>query len=107
MSLFTSNTVLILSLTLAHQGLSFTLRFYYDLIIPDEKRTPADDDITDIKQLEERIRYTPKDLEHESAAFVEKLRFLGDPFTFGRGQLGLFLKTMYDTMNGAVDEDEE
>ena len=50
---------------------------------------------------------------------MENLRFLGETFTFGREQLALFLKTMYDTLGGAgqpegetddadeMDEDEE
>lgn len=38
---------------------------------------------------------------------MQKLRFLGEAFTFGRDQLALFLKTMYDTLGGAVQDDEE
>lgn len=38
---------------------------------------------------------------------MEKLRFLGETFTFGREQLALFLKTMYDTLGGAGQPDEE
>lgn len=38
---------------------------------------------------------------------MEKLKFLGDSFTFGPDQLALFLKTMYETLGGAIKEDDE
>jgi hypothetical protein len=88
-------------------GLTFTLRFYHDLIIPEAQRTPADEHVTSPDQLVRSIKYTPLQLDKESEEFIEKLRFLGEAFTFGSDQLALFLKTMYDTLGGAVQEDEE
>ncbi|KZP21206.1 hypothetical protein FIBSPDRAFT_953935 [Athelia psychrophila] len=83
------------------QSLTFTLRFYHDIPIPQDERTPADERVTDISQLTEHIKYSPLELDKEAPDFVEKLRFLGETFTFGREQLALFLKTMYDTLGGA------
>jgi hypothetical protein len=88
-------------------GLTFTLRFYHDLIIPEAQRTPADEHVTSPDQLVRSIKYTPLQLDKESEDFIEKLRFLGEAFTFGSDQLALFLKTMYDTLGGAVQEVEE
>lgn len=88
-------------------GLTFTLRFYYDLKIPEGHRSPADEHVTSPDQLIQRIKYTPLELDKESGEFVEKLQFLGDAFTFGRDQLALFLKTMYDTLGGAIQGDHE
>jgi hypothetical protein len=88
-------------------GLTFTLRFYHDLIIPEDERTPEDEYVTSPDQLVQSIKYTPLELDKESEEFVEKLRFLGEGFIFGQDQLALFLKTMYDTLSGAVQDDEE
>jgi len=89
------------------KSLTFTLRFYHDLITPEAQRTPADEHVTSPDQLVRSIKYTPLQLDKESEEFIEKLRFLGEAFTFGSDQLALFLKTMYDTLGGAVQEDEE
>jgi len=89
------------------KSLTFTLRFYYDLAAPGDQRTPADEHVTSPNQLFESIKYTPLELDKESEEFVEKLRFLGEAFTFGRNQLALFFKTMYDTLSGTVEDDEE
>ena len=88
-------------------GLTFTLRFHHDLIIPEDERTPEDEHVTSPDQLVQSIKYTPLELDKESEEFVEKLRFLGEGFIFGQDQLALFLKTMYDTLSGAVQDDEE
>lgn len=88
-------------------GLTFSLRFYHDLAIPENERTLADEHVTSPDQLLQSIKYTPLELDKESDEFVERLRFLGESFTFGRDQLALFLKTMYDTLGGAAQDDEE
>ena len=88
-------------------GLSFTLRFYHDIAIAEEQRTLADEHVTSLEQLVQSIKYTPLELDKESEEFVEKVRFLGEAFVFGQDQLALFLKTMYDTLGGAVQDDEE
>jgi len=53
------------------------------------------------------VNYIPHDLEKEPPDFVEKLEFLGAPFTFGRDQLSLFLKTMHTNMGEAIMGDDE
>lgn len=63
--------------------------------------------MTDLSQLTEHIKYSPLELDKEAPDFVEKLRFLGETFTFGREQLALFLKTMYDTLGGAGQPEGE
>lgn len=88
--------------TTSPTGLTFTLRFYHDLAIPEHERTPADENVTSMDQLVESIKYTPLELDKESDEFVEKLKFLGDAFIFGQEQLALFLKTMYDTLGGGA-----
>lgn len=88
-------------------GLTFTLRFYHDLAIPEDERTPADENVTSMDQLIQNIKYTPLELDKESDEFVEKLKFLGDAFIFGHEQLALFFKTMYDTLSGALQDDDE
>lgn len=87
-------------------GLTFTLRFYYDINIPEDQRSPGDEHVTSPDQLIQRIKYTPLELDKESDEFVRKLQFLGEAFTFGRDQLALFLKTMYDTLSGALTDEE-
>ncbi|KAL0573374.1 hypothetical protein V5O48_008593 [Marasmius crinis-equi] len=52
----------------------------------------------------ETMFYTPQMLEHEPAEFTKKLGFLGSSFSFPRTQLPLFLRTMYETIGGALEE---
>ena len=53
------------------------------------------------------VNYVPHGLEKEPPDFVEKLEFLGAPFTFARDQLSLFLKTMHTNMGEAIMGDYE
>lgn len=84
-------------------GLSFTLRFCYDPIEV-EGEIP---EVTSIDQLTSSVHYIPLDLDKEAPDYVEKLGFLGGPFTFSRDQLPLFLRTVYTNMGEATKEDEE
>lgn len=98
---------LLILITPSPAGLTFTLRFYHDLVIPEHERTPADENVLSMNQLVQSIKYTPLELDKESDEFVEKLKFLGDAFIFGQEQLALFLKTMYDILSGALQDDDE
>lgn len=82
------------------------MRISHDIAIPEDQRTPADEHVTSPDQLVKSIKYTPMELDKESDEFVENLKFLGEAFTFGSDQLALFLKTMYDTLGGVVQDDE-
>ncbi|KAK1217407.1 hypothetical protein PQX77_019947 [Marasmius sp. AFHP31] len=57
-------------------------------------------------KLVETMFYVPQMLEMEPAEFVTKLGFLGSSFSFPRTQLPLFLRTMYDTIGGALDSND-
>ena len=60
-----------------------------------------------MEQLVESVHYTPKDLDRETAEFVESLGFLNDAFTFERDQLSLFLRTLYDNISGEENVNNE
>lgn len=61
------------------------------------------------EQLVPSINYIPLELNKEPIDYVEKLGFLGTPFTFGRDQLPLFLRTLYTNVGNAAkgDADDE
>ncbi|GLB34739.1 putative chromosome segregation protein [Lyophyllum shimeji] len=80
-----------------NKSLNFTLRCCYE--------TPAGVDpetITSKDQLIPTVHFTPLELDKEPPEFVEKLDFLSAPFSFGRNQLPLFLRTIYGRMKEAV-----
>jgi hypothetical protein len=81
-------------------GLSFFLRFYHELAEPDdtEPTTPKD-------RLVEMVQYTPLELDKESPAFIDRLDFLGDSFTFARTQLPLFFSTLQRNMASVSRDD--
>lgn len=56
-------------------------------------------------QLIPSVNYIPLELNKESPDYVEKLGFLGAPFTFGRDQLPLFLRTLYTNIGDATRDD--
>lgn len=56
-------------------------------------------------QLVPSVNYIPLDLDKEPSDYVQKLGFLGAPFTFGRDQLPLFLRTLYTNMGDAAKDD--
>lgn len=57
------------------------------------------------EQLIPSVNYIPLELDKEPPDYVEKLGFLGTPFTFGREQLPLFLRTLYTSIRDATRED--
>ena len=81
-------------------GLNFTLRCYHEIADPLEP-------VESHEQLVPSINYIPLELNKEPLDFVEKLGFLGAPFTFGRDQLPLFLRTLHTNMGDATKGDGE
>ena len=53
-------------------------------------------------QEKEHVRYTPLDLDKESAQFREKLLFLGSTFAFERDQIQVFFDQLKEHVAGAV-----
>lgn len=53
------------------------------------------------------MHYIPNGLDNEPVEFTEKLGFLGAPFTFPRGQLPLFLRTVYTNMGEALADGDD
>lgn len=92
-------------ISIHYLGLNFTIRCCYD-IAQDESEP-----ITSDKQLVKSCRYVPLELDKEPPDFVERLDYLSTPFTFERGQLMLFLKSIHDkmaeAMGGSQDEEED
>ena len=76
-------------------GLNFTLRLCHEP--PDASEPPESAD-----QLVPSANYVPLELDKEPPDFVERLGFLGSPFTFGREQLPLFLRTIYNNIGDAT-----
>ncbi|KAG5645055.1 hypothetical protein DXG03_007145 [Asterophora parasitica] len=85
------------------KSLNFTLRLCHE---PQDASGPPP---TSKDQLIPTVHFTPLELDKEPPDFVEKLDFLKTPFSFGRDQLPLFLRTAYQRMNEALtgDDDEE
>ncbi|EGO21082.1 hypothetical protein SERLADRAFT_441471 [Serpula lacrymans var. lacrymans S7.9] len=83
------------------KSISFTLRIFYDLV--DE----ASEFLTAGGPKQQRVKYTPLELDKESEEFVKKLEFLNDAFTFPRSQLALFLKTVRDQLDRAFNGSDE
>ncbi|KAF5373733.1 hypothetical protein D9758_000756 [Tetrapyrgos nigripes] len=54
------------------------------------------------EELTQTIYYVPLDMEKESPDYVERLGFLGAPFSFNRDQLALFVRTMHDHFGKAL-----
>jgi len=79
-------------------GLSFTLRCCHE---PADASQPLESP----DQLVPSVNYIPLELDKEPPDYVEKLGFLGAPFTFGRDQLPLFLRTMYANIGDAARDD--
>ncbi|KAL0066436.1 hypothetical protein AAF712_006478 [Marasmius tenuissimus] len=78
------------------KSLNFSLRTSYE-----NKAEPNEH-----PRLVQTMFYVPQMLEMEPAEFVAKLGFLGSSFSFPRTQLPLFLRTMYDTIGGALDSND-
>lgn len=80
------------------KSLTFTLRCCHQ---------PADPShhVESKEQLIPSVNYIPLELDKEPPDYVEKLGFLGTPFTFGREQLPLFLRTLYTSIRDATRED--
>jgi hypothetical protein len=104
---FSCGRVFVDLLTWMLQGLSFTLRLFYDVL--DENVT----DVTSPEQLCKSVHYIPLELDKETPEFVKQLDYLNVPFTFKRYQLPLFMTQLYDKMEGdsgikdeSVEEDE-
>lgn len=53
----------------------------------------------------ENVKYTPQDLDKESAEFKERLEFLGDTFTFERHQIQVFYEQLRDHVAGAIEQE--
>ncbi|KAG6830758.1 hypothetical protein H0H92_014839 [Tricholoma furcatifolium] len=83
------------------KSLNFLLRTCYEVV---EGHSGA---VTSKEQLIPSVQYVPQNLDFEPPEFVKKLDFLGEPFSFGRNQLPLFLRTMYERMKSAVRNDDE
>ncbi|KAG5654124.1 hypothetical protein H0H81_007176 [Sphagnurus paluster] len=81
------------------KSLSFTLKLSWEL--PEGNH---EERVTSKDQLVATAYYVPLGLENEPAEFVEQLDFLKAPFSFGRDQLPLFLRTMYGKMNECKEE---
>jgi len=70
-----------------------------------ELKPSSEEPVTSMKQLTQSVHYIPLNLENESTEFVRSLGFLSDTFTFERDQLSLFLRTLYDYVNGEKSEE--
>ncbi|KAF5315725.1 hypothetical protein D9611_004866 [Ephemerocybe angulata] len=80
--------------TVPEKSLNFSLRAC--------KEVSADD----ASVLVDSVHYHPMSLEMESQEFVDNLGFLSKPFSFPKPQLALFVRTLYDNLNGTQDDDE-
>ncbi|KJA27049.1 hypothetical protein HYPSUDRAFT_212722 [Hypholoma sublateritium FD-334 SS-4] len=80
------------------KSLQFGIRLCHDL------KSGESEPVERIEQLVDSVHYTPKDLDKETAEFVESLGFLNDAFTFERNQLSLFLRTLYDNISGEEND---
>ncbi|ESK88053.1 hypothetical protein Moror_10794 [Moniliophthora roreri MCA 2997] len=83
------------------KSLHFTLRTC------NEPKPDEAEPITHTDQLQQSMYYVPLDLDKEAPDFVERLKFLGSPFSFPRTQLPLFLRTIYNTIEEALSNDKE
>jgi len=84
----------------SRKSLSFTLRCCHE---PADASQPVESR----EQLIPSVHYVPQELDKEPPDYVEKLGFLGAPFTFGREQLPLFLRTMYTNVGEAIKDNED
>lgn len=50
----------------------------------------------------EHVKYTPLDLDKESAQFRKKLKFIDTTFTFERGQIQVFFEQLKELMAEAA-----
>ncbi|KAG6889815.1 hypothetical protein C0995_014292 [Termitomyces sp. Mi166 len=85
------------------QSLNFTLRLCHE---PDPSKGQPSEPITLKGQLMPMVHFMPQNLDREPEEFVDKLDFLKEPFSFGRQQLPLFLRTLYQRMHDALHEDD-
>ncbi|KAJ3762691.1 hypothetical protein EV360DRAFT_35188 [Lentinula raphanica] len=56
-------------------------------------------------ELQEMMYYEPMELDKESEEFVNRLQHMGTAFSFTRDQLALFLRTLYNTLDEALHDD--
>lgn len=71
-------------------GLSFVLRTYVE----------NDED----GAIQEKVAYTPLQVENDSPELLERLDFLGEEFTFQRQQLDTFMNKLYTAMTETDDD---
>lgn len=55
----------------------------------------------------ENVHYLPLNLEMEKVEFVDNLGFLNKPFSFPKTQLSLFVRTLYDNLNNASEDEDD
>lgn len=68
---------------------------------PDGEPASEDDSI------HRRIKYTPLNLNREPEAFVKRLEYMGDSFTFPCAQQGLFLGSLREKIRDAAKDASE
>lgn len=86
-------------------ALNFYLRVYHDPDpeLPDEEKN----NITSKDQLIEQCKFIPIELDKETdTAFLERLDFLRNPFTFAKDQIDVFAKTLQDRLADPVQTEE-
>ncbi|KAG6898470.1 hypothetical protein C0993_006618 [Termitomyces sp. T159_Od127] len=85
------------------KSFNFNLRLCHE---PDPSQDKPSEPITSKDQLLPMVYFTPQNLDMEPMDYVEKLDFLREPFSFGRHQLPLFLRTLYQRMCDALKQDD-
>jgi hypothetical protein len=53
------------------------------------------------------VKYTPLHLDKEPDAFVKRLEYMGDSFTFPCAQQGLFLNSLHEKIRDATKDASE
>lgn len=84
-------------------GFNFNLRLCHE---PDPSQDQPSEPVTSKDQLLPMVYFTPQNLDMEPMEYVEKLDFLKEPFSFGRHQLPLFLRTLYQRMSDALKQSD-
>ncbi|KAG5338187.1 hypothetical protein C0989_008036 [Termitomyces sp. Mn162] len=81
----------------------FTLRLCHE---PDPSQAQPPEAVTSKDQLIPMVYFAPQNLDMEPNEYVEELDFLQGPFSFGRHQLPLFLRTLYNRIKHALKLDD-
>jgi len=79
----------------------FTMRIFNGFGGPDGEPASEDDFI------HRRIKYTPLHLDKEPEAFINRLEYMGDTFTFPCAQQGLFLNSLREKIRDAAKDASE